>query len=121
MVLRAFDPQSGRILASVNGRGTSVGNNVGLNLDYTQFAGSIDRYQLGMRQYSTTSIGKAIQRAIDNAVNNIRLQASNDLPSAAQNPVAGQLNALIADVDGFYEKWGFKHTRPRSKGMFLKS
>ena len=28
---------------------------------------------------------------------------------------------LIADVDGFYEKWGFKHTRPRSKGMFLKS
>ena len=28
---------------------------------------------------------------------------------------------LIADVDGFYEKWGFKPTRPRSKGMFLKS
>ena len=28
---------------------------------------------------------------------------------------------LIADVDGFYEKWGFKSTRPRSKGMFLKS
>ena len=100
VVLRAFDPQTGRILASVNGRGTSVGNNVGLNLDYTQFAGSIDRYQLGMRQYSTTSIGKAIQRAIDSAVNNIRFQASNDLPSAAQAPAAGQLNALIADVDG---------------------
>jgi len=28
---------------------------------------------------------------------------------------------LIADVDGFYEKWGFKPTLPRSKGMFLKS
>jgi len=28
---------------------------------------------------------------------------------------------LIADVDGFYEKWGFKSTLPRSKGMFLKS
>ena len=28
---------------------------------------------------------------------------------------------LIADVDGFYEKWGFKPTRPSSKGMFLKS
>ena len=28
---------------------------------------------------------------------------------------------LIADVDGFYEKWGFKSTRPRSKGMFLKT
>ena len=28
---------------------------------------------------------------------------------------------LIADVDGFYEKWGFKPTRPCSKGMFLKS
>ena len=28
---------------------------------------------------------------------------------------------LIADVDGFYEKWGFKPTNPRSKGMYLKS
>jgi len=28
---------------------------------------------------------------------------------------------LIADVDGFYEKWGFKPTLPISKGMFLKS
>ena len=28
---------------------------------------------------------------------------------------------LIADVDGFYEKWGFKPTDPRSKGMYLKS
>ena len=28
---------------------------------------------------------------------------------------------LIADVEGFYEKWGFKPTLPRSKGMFLKS
>tara|TARA_B100001123_G_C15255117_1_gene1004363 strand:- start:4 stop:405 length:402 start_codon:yes stop_codon:yes gene_type:complete len=28
---------------------------------------------------------------------------------------------LIADVDSFYEKWGFKPTHPRSKGMFLKS
>ena len=28
---------------------------------------------------------------------------------------------LIADVDGFSEKWGFKPTRPSSKGMFLKT
>ena len=28
---------------------------------------------------------------------------------------------LIADVDGFYEKWGFNPTRPSSKGMFLKT
>ena len=28
---------------------------------------------------------------------------------------------LIADVDGFYEKWGFTPTRPRSMGMVLKS
>ena len=28
---------------------------------------------------------------------------------------------LIADVGGFYEKWGFKPTRPSSKGMFLKT
>ena len=28
---------------------------------------------------------------------------------------------LIADVNGFYEKWGFKPTRPRSKGMYLKT
>jgi GNAT superfamily N-acetyltransferase len=26
---------------------------------------------------------------------------------------------LIADVDGFYEQWGFEETRPVSKGMFL--
>ena len=28
---------------------------------------------------------------------------------------------LIADVNGFYEKWGFKPTHPRSKGMYLKT
>ena len=100
VVLRAFDSQTGRVLTSVNGRGTSVGSNVGLNLDYTKFAGSIDRYQLGMRQYSSTSIGKAIQRAIDSAVNNIRIQTSNYLADDVQDPAAGQLNALIADVDG---------------------
>ena len=27
---------------------------------------------------------------------------------------------LMADVDGFYEKWGFEKTSPRSKGMALK-
>ena len=28
---------------------------------------------------------------------------------------------LIADVDGFYDKWGFEPTEPRAKGMFLKT
>ena len=28
---------------------------------------------------------------------------------------------LIADVDDFYQKWGFKPTRPNSKGMYLKT
>ena len=28
---------------------------------------------------------------------------------------------LIADVDNFYEKWGFKSTDPESKGMFLRT
>ena len=28
---------------------------------------------------------------------------------------------LIADVDGFYDKWGFKPTEPRAKGMYLKT
>lgn len=28
---------------------------------------------------------------------------------------------LIADVNDFYEKWGFKPTRPSSEGMFLKT
>lgn len=27
---------------------------------------------------------------------------------------------LMADVDGFYEKWGFERTSPRSKGMAFK-
>lgn len=26
---------------------------------------------------------------------------------------------LMADVDGFYERWGFEETRPVSKGMYL--
>ena len=28
---------------------------------------------------------------------------------------------LIADVDNFYEKWGFKPTVPESKGMYLRT
>jgi len=27
---------------------------------------------------------------------------------------------LMADVDGFYERWGFEETRPASKGMYLR-
>ena len=27
---------------------------------------------------------------------------------------------LMADVDGFYERWGFKPTLPNSRGMFLR-
>ena len=28
---------------------------------------------------------------------------------------------LIADVDNYYEKWGFKPTAPESKGMYLRT
>lgn len=28
---------------------------------------------------------------------------------------------LMADVDGFYEQFGFKETRPASKGMYLRT
>jgi len=28
---------------------------------------------------------------------------------------------LMADVDGFYDRWGFKPTLPNSRGMFLKT
>lgn len=28
---------------------------------------------------------------------------------------------LMADVDGFYEQWGFERTAPASKGMYLPS
>jgi GNAT superfamily N-acetyltransferase len=28
---------------------------------------------------------------------------------------------LMADVDGFYERWGFERTAPASKGMFLRT
>ena len=27
---------------------------------------------------------------------------------------------LMADVDGFYERWGFKPTIPNSRGMFVR-
>lgn len=27
---------------------------------------------------------------------------------------------LLADVDGFYERWGFEHSAPASKAMFLR-
>ena len=27
---------------------------------------------------------------------------------------------LMADIDGFYERWGFKPTLPNSRGMFLR-
>ncbi|MFB6359775.1 MAG: N-acetyltransferase, partial [Halobacteriales archaeon] len=28
---------------------------------------------------------------------------------------------LMADVDGFYERFGFEETRPASKGMYLRT
>jgi len=28
---------------------------------------------------------------------------------------------LMADVDGFYEQWGFERTAPASKGMYLRA
>jgi len=28
---------------------------------------------------------------------------------------------LFADVDGFYERWGFEETRPASKGMYART
>ncbi|WP_435144025.1 GNAT family N-acetyltransferase [Halobaculum sp. P14] len=33
---------------------------------------------------------------------------------------AGAYVNLMADVDGFYERFGFRETRPASKGMFLR-
>ena len=35
--------------------------------------------------------------------------------------VDGAYINLIADVDNFYEKWGFKPTDPESKGMYLRT
>ena len=76
VVLRAFfDPYTGKILTSVNGRGTSTGTDVGLDLDYVRIAGSIDQYDLGMRRYQMSSLGKAMQRAIDNALGKVQLAA----------------------------------------------
>jgi len=34
-------------------------------------------------------------------------------------PASAYVN-LMADVDGFYERWGFEETRPASKGMYLR-
>jgi GNAT superfamily N-acetyltransferase len=36
----------------------------------------------------------------------------------ANAPETAYIN-LMADIDGFYEQWGFEETRPVSKGMFL--
>lgn len=33
-------------------------------------------------------------------------------------PVGGYVN-LLADVDGFYERWGFERSAPASKGMWV--
>jgi len=37
-----------------------------------------------------------------------------------QAPANAYVN-LMADVDGFYEQWGFEETRPVSKGMFYRA
>ena len=39
---------------------------------------------------------------------------------SAEAPADAYIN-LLADVDGFYERWGFKPSRPSSTGMHLKS
>ena len=39
---------------------------------------------------------------------------------SSQNTPDAYVN-LMADVQGFYEKWGFAKSSPRSEGMFLKS
>ena len=101
VVLRAFDPYTGKILTSVNGRGTSTGTDVGLDLDYVRIAGSIDQYDLGMRRYETSSLGKAMQRAIDNALGKIQL-----VPAAPQGnqmaPEVPPYQGLVAEVDEKY-------------------
>ncbi|MBA62664.1 MAG: hypothetical protein CMJ76_09900 [Planctomycetaceae bacterium] len=101
VVLRAFDPYTGKILTSVTGRGTSVGTNVGLDLDYIRIAGSIDRYDIAMQQYETSSLGKAMQRAIDNALGKVRL-----VPVATQanqaTPAGPHYQGLVAEVDDQY-------------------
>jgi len=38
----------------------------------------------------------------------------------ANAPETAYVN-LMADVDGFYERWGFERTAPTSKGMYLPS
>ncbi|MCH2599047.1 MAG: CsgG/HfaB family protein [Pirellulales bacterium] len=101
VVLRAFDPYTGKILTSVNGRGTSTGTDVGLDLDYVRIAGSIDQYDLGMRRYQMSSLGKAMQRAIDNALGKVQLTAV--IPQG--NEMAPEVNlykGLIAEVDDEY-------------------
>lgn len=98
VVLRAFDPYTGKILTSVNGRGTSVGTDVGFDLNYVRIAGSIDQYDLGMRRYETSSLGKAMQRAIDDALGKMKL-----VPAAVPGNQIGSdvplYQGLVAEVD----------------------
>lgn len=101
VVLRAFDPYTGKILTSVNGRGTSVGTNVGFDLDYLRIGGSLKRYDIGMQKYETSSLGKAMQRAIDNALGKVRLVsgAPQANPAVLEGP---HYQGLVADVDDQY-------------------
>ena len=101
VVLRAFDPYTGKILTSVNGRGTSVGTNVGFDLDYLRIGGSLKRYDIGMQKYETSSLGKAMQRAIDNALGKVRLVsgAPQANPAVLEGP---HYQGLVADVDDRY-------------------
>lgn len=101
VVLRAFDPITGKILTSVTGRGTSTGTDVGLGLDHVRIAGSIDQYDLGMRRYETSSLGKAMQRAIDNALGKIRLVTVAP-PVNQMDPEAPLYQGLVAEVDEEY-------------------
>ncbi len=38
----------------------------------------------------------------------------------AEAPAGAYVN-LMADVDGFYERWGFRETAPASKGMWIRT
>ncbi|XVH30866.1 GNAT family N-acetyltransferase [Haloferacaceae archaeon DSL9] len=37
------------------------------------------------------------------------------------NAPSGAYVNLIADVEGFYERWGFEEVRPASRGMYLRT
>ena len=69
IVLRVIETQTGKILSSQTARGTSVGLGLDLGFAYNNIkAGGVDGLGINTSKWQSTSVGKAVSRAVDIAV-----------------------------------------------------